>query len=151
MEQALVYKVKVTLLNQKTEVSRTFYLSEKSTFETLGCLIMTYFEWDSSLPWKFVTYIHPHLKPKQDFVEIFQRQDSDHVFGHVSNFLAYTLEAKEVRLNQILNLGRDEIDFIYDYETKWFHNVKIEEFLEIDSTKVYPILLHSEGIIPTKI
>ena len=128
-EPALVYQMKVTLLDIRPPIWRRFLVASDRTLYRLQLILQTVMGWDNYHLYRFTIDGVRFGEPDEEY-----EPDIKH--------------ARRTKLCKIIDAENQKIFYTYDYGDGWEHEILVENILPMTSGTQYPICLEGERACP---
>ncbi|GAB4396823.1 MAG: hypothetical protein OHK0053_11840 [Microscillaceae bacterium] len=129
---ALVYQIKVKLLDAPLLIWRKLEVSSEVRLDKLHLIIQTAMGWENA-------HLYQYILPKLQQYIVPEPEDLAE-YGH---FLA-----SEVSLAKFLSAPKQKLRYEYDFGDNWQHDIVLEKILPFDSNVNYPRCLSGKGACP---
>ena len=130
--QQAVYQIKVALLETDPQIWRRFVVPSSVTLQRLHLILQDVMGWTNSHLYKFQIgtkeYAEPH--PDNEFNELDFKN------------------SRRTKLRQLITKKGDVFLYDYDFGDSWDHMLLVEDILEYEPHKRYPICLTGERACP---
>ena len=125
-----ILQIKISLDNSKPLIWRRFQVKDSISFHQLHEIIQVVMGWDASHLYEF--FIDKRIQigePHEDYNEP-------------------PLDAKKIKLNEIIRNPKQKIEYVYDFGDGWDHTLKLEKIMEEKKDQKYPVCLDGERNCP---
>ncbi len=130
--QDTIYQLKVNLLETNPLVWRRFLVPSSITLHRLHLVLQETMGWTNSHLYRFQIGENEYAEPSPDN-EFYELPFKD---------------SKKVKLNKLVTEKGIKFQYEYDFGDSWLHELVVENILDTDSSKTYPLCLGGERACP---
>ncbi|RCW77269.1 plasmid pRiA4b ORF-3 family protein [Saliterribacillus persicus] len=130
----MIYQLKISLNGAKPPIWRRILVEDDTDFQNLHNIIQLAFDWENAHLYHFYSPIFQDAHGRPIFIE--PSDEGLHQFDSINHRY---LDEEEVLLSDAFTQIKDKVTYTYDLGDNWEHTIELENILDKEADKTYPI------------